>query len=160
LVAGVATILNRTDNLSHTGNLWRATPWVGILFFIQALSLAGIPPFSGFWAKFQIIQQGIIQHSYLWTGAVIIASMLTLFSMLKIWLGVFWKEDPNVPVVKNDPRWHTLLWITLLLILPSILLGLYPEWLIECSNQAASTLLDREGYQQFVFSLSGKGGLP
>lgn len=48
LIGGTALRLNGTDDLDHMGNLWRRTPWLGALFLLQALSLAGLPPLSGF----------------------------------------------------------------------------------------------------------------
>ena len=39
-------------------------PWLAILFLIPALSLAGVPPLSGFWAKLAIIKAGFEAQQY------------------------------------------------------------------------------------------------
>jgi multicomponent Na+:H+ antiporter subunit D len=82
LIGGVAALLNRTDDLGRMGNLWKHTPWLGVLFLIQALSLAGLPPLSGFWGKYVILVVGVEQREFVLVAAAIVASVLTLFSSL------------------------------------------------------------------------------
>jgi len=61
-----------------------------IAFLILALSLAGIPPLSGFWGKFFLIYAAFEQMA--WTSAFlsILVSFFTLASMLKIWNATYW----------------------------------------------------------------------
>ena len=37
------------------GGLWRKIPWTYVLMWIGSLSLAGIPPFSGYYSKDTIL---------------------------------------------------------------------------------------------------------
>ena len=54
------------------------------------MSLAGIPPLSGFVPKFALVEAGFAGNSYTIVAASLLVSLLTLFSMMKIWIGVFW----------------------------------------------------------------------
>ncbi|MDO5633842.1 MAG: monovalent cation/H+ antiporter subunit D family protein [Micrococcus sp.] len=70
-------------------------PILAIAFFIAALSLAGIPPFSGFVAKFTLIVAAVEAGQIAAVVVMILVSLVTLLSMLKIWNGVFWGEPRN-----------------------------------------------------------------
>ena len=68
-------------------------PVVAALFLPLALSLAGIPPFSGFVAKLALIQEGLALGQGAIVAVSLAVSVLTLFSMTKIWGATFWGEE-------------------------------------------------------------------
>lgn len=158
LVGGVASTLNRTDDLARMGHLWRAAPWVGIVFLIQALSLAGIPPLSGFWGKYVIIVEGLRLGEYVLIGASLVASVLTLFSMLKIWLAAFWSEPAEAVAHTGDRHWRKQLAVVGGLTVLSLGIGLGAEGVLRVAQQAADMALDQAGYIQLVLGAGGKGG--
>jgi multicomponent Na+:H+ antiporter subunit D len=81
-----------SGRLAHLGGMLRTRPAVAIGFLLPALSLAGIPPTSGFVGKFLLIAAAF-DEGLLLAGAVAVAvSFATLLSMLKIWNGVFWGD--------------------------------------------------------------------
>ena len=63
---------------------------LAVAFVGSALSLAGIPPFSGFVAKLLVMRAAALEGAYLSLAAAVAVSLLTLVSMLKIWNAVFW----------------------------------------------------------------------
>lgn len=157
LIGGVASSINRTDNLAAMGNLWKHAPWLGVLFLIQALSLAGLPPLSGFWGKYVILVVGFEQREYVLVGAALVASILTLFSMLKIWNGAFWNASEAVPVRTDDRRWVGMSWVVGGLTVISLGIGLGAELFMELAIEAAERVLDQDGYAEAVFRHLGKG---
>lgn len=91
LVSGVVEQLGKTPVLKKLGGLYRDQPALATLFFISAMSLAGIPPLSGFFAKFNLVRASLVIEQY-WIAAVALGvSLLTLFSMIKLWNEAFWK---------------------------------------------------------------------
>ncbi len=163
LMGGVASRLNGTDNLDRMGNLWKRTPWLGVLFLIQALSLAGVPPLSGFWGKYLIVVVGLQQQQYWLVTVSILASILTLFSMLKIWNGAFWNESNTVPVHDHDRRWVAMTAVVAGLTCVSLAVGLGAEAFVQLATQAAERALDQQGYAQIVLGYVGKtagGAMP
>ena len=72
-----------------------ADPLVAALFLISAFSLAGLPPFSGFFAKLVLIRAGFEIQQYLIIAVSLVVSIMTLFSMTKIWTEAFWKAPPH-----------------------------------------------------------------
>ncbi|MDR8018079.1 monovalent cation/H+ antiporter subunit D family protein [Nesterenkonia aerolata] len=84
-----------TGEISRLGGMLKREPLVAITFMVAALSLAGLPPFSGFVAKFTIIQ-ATLEEGHIWVAVVaVIVSVFTLLSMLKIWTGVFMGPEPE-----------------------------------------------------------------
>ncbi len=157
LVGGTAALLNRTDNLDRMGNLWRQTPLLGLLFLLQALSLAGLPPLSGFWGKYAILVVGLEQREFVLVGLAILASILTLFSMLKIWNAAFWGSSEECEVCVWDWRWLRMSQIVAGMVAVSLAIGLGAEGVFRVANRAAIQVLDQEAYARAVFSVTGKG---
>lgn len=160
LISGVAARYSGTFDLKKLGGLMKAAPFLSVLFFIPAMSLAGIPPLSGFFAKFALIKAGLDGNSFLGGWAVVGAAaglavgMLTLFSMTKIWAEAFWKvphndHSPNPSHVSGMARWALFIPIVLLASL-TLLIGLAPDLLLDYSHRAASQLLDPSQYIRAV----------
>jgi len=156
LAGGVVAVLNGTDDLDRTGNLWKATPWVGVVFLAQALSLAGLPPLSGFWGKYLLLVSGLELREYALVAASLVASILTLFSMLKIWLAAFWRQDERTVVQLADRRWPRLTWVVGAMTIVSLTIGLGAEGVIRLAKTAAATALDQTAYIEAVLTAPGK----
>jgi len=103
LVAGAIERAGGSYDLARVGGLMRTHPWLAVLFLVPALSLAGLPPLSGFWAKLLIIDASF-EASYNWlAGIALVVGMLTLLSMSKIWMEAFWKAHP-APLPAGAPK--------------------------------------------------------
>jgi multicomponent Na+:H+ antiporter subunit D len=94
LVTGVVHRLRGTHHLKELGGLYRDHPVTAALFLIPALSLAGVPPLSGFFAKLALVRAGLDVGQVAIVVTALAVSLLTLFSMTKIWAEAFWKEAP------------------------------------------------------------------
>ncbi len=72
-------------------------PVVTALFLLPALSMAGIPPFSGFIAKFALLKAAVADGgtaAYLMSAAALVTSLLTLYAMIRVWRAVS-SPDPG-----------------------------------------------------------------
>ena len=150
LVSGVVYKLRGTYQLKKLGGLYLAHPGLAALFLISALSLAGIPPLSGFWAKFALIRAGLEVEQYLIVITALVASLLTLFSMTRIWDEVFWKADPqptNAPPQSPGLRQMALLIVPIIILAAlTVTIGLWAEPIFTLSTRAAEQLLDPTDY--------------
>jgi multicomponent Na+:H+ antiporter subunit D len=76
--------------------LMRAAPVLAVLFFIPAINLGGLPPFSGFIGKYALFdaaaQVGTPLMITLIVGGII-TSLLTLYALMRAWNLSFWRED-------------------------------------------------------------------
>ena len=59
LVAGLIERVSGSTSLDRLGGLAKVVPLLAVLFFVPAINLAGIPPFSGFIVKLALLQAGI-----------------------------------------------------------------------------------------------------
>ena len=84
-----------SDDLDKLGGLLKRDTLLGVLFFIAAMSLVGLPPLSGFFGKMVIVQEGWTNN--LWWLSIIglLTGALTLLSMLKIWSYGYWNPKPK-----------------------------------------------------------------
>ncbi|MBP7242289.1 proton-conducting transporter membrane subunit [Amaricoccus sp.] len=96
--AGLAQRSAGSEAFDHGGGLWRAQPWAAALFLVPALSLAGMPPFAGFWAKLMLAQATLAAASYGLALAVLGVGLLTLLAVARVWNAVYWAAAPGVTV--------------------------------------------------------------
>lgn len=139
LISGVVQETTGTTSLKTLGGLSARSWLLSTLFLVAALSLAGLPPFSGFFSKLIILQAGVNTGRYGYVAVGLLGSLLTLFSMLKIWNGVFWGEEraPTRPVPLRP-----LLPGVILLVSLTVGIGLFPGVLYRVVDAAAAQLAD------------------
>lgn len=97
LIAGLMWAAAGHYDLRRIGGLYRARPFLALLFLVNAFSLVGMPPTSGFWGKFMLLREAFAQGRFVWGGMALVVGLLTLYSMSKIWLEGFWKAHPLGP---------------------------------------------------------------
>ena len=106
LIAGTMIYLTGTARIENMSGLIRNYPLLGWLFFITMLSLAGIPPLSGFIGKVYVGQGAIEAGAFVLLAIAFLSSIFVLYSLLRIFLNCFWgetiiNEDDDVPLKKG-----------------------------------------------------------
>ncbi|MEM7395737.1 MAG: proton-conducting transporter membrane subunit, partial [Verrucomicrobiota bacterium] len=139
LAAGIIARTGRSERLERLGGLLKDQPVLAVLFLIPALSLGGIPPLSGFFAKFLILREAIRMEAWLTAGMALAVGVITLFSMIKIWGEAFWKESPRV-AGPQPVRRAQLIPVFALAVL-TVAFGLFVGPLYEWAGKAAEQLL-------------------
>lgn len=155
LIAGAVTHVRGTNELKKLGGLYRDYPWLALLFLIPAMSLGGIPPLSGFFAKFALVQSALSIESYLPVAAALAVGLLTLFSMTKIWAEAFWKAEPEGAEggTRGAVPWAMMLPI-ILMALVTILIGFFPGTLFNLATRAAEQLMNPALYIEAVLGVT------
>ncbi len=148
LISGIAAHIQGSYQLKKLGGLYKNYPLLALLFLIPALSLAGIPPLSGFFAKFIIIKAGLSSQDYLIVFFALAVGMLTIYSMTKIWTEAFWKPEPVPSQVKKIP--FMMLMPVIIMALATVLIGIFADTLIHMSHIAAEQLSDPDQYIRVV----------
>ncbi len=155
LTGGLIEHVAGSSRLNRVGAMLRSAPVLVVLFLIPALSLAGIPPLSGFVAKFSLVDAGVESHAAVIVGVSLLVGLLTLFSMMKIWAGVFWnpaeKEPDGIPH-EVGPLGGPALMIgaTGALVMCSLAVAVFAGPIYALSERTAQDLLDPSSYVQAV----------
>ncbi len=155
LTGGLIEHVGGSSRLSRLGNMVKSAPVVAALFLIPALTLAGLPPLSGFVPKLALVEAGFSQHRYLIVGISLAVSLLTLLSMMKIWIGAFW--GPALEPPESEPHTVGRAGGPLLMIVPTVALAIASLGiavaagpLYELAQRTATDLLDPAAYREAV----------
>ena len=149
LVGGIAERVSGSQDLKQMGGVLDLSPGVAGLFLVAALSLAGMPPFSGFLSKFVLAQAGLAGGNYLVVAISIITGFLTLYSMSKIWSYAFWRERCREVA---GPRYRGMMAPTAVLVAFTIVMGVWAQPFLGIATRAADTLVQPSEYIRVVMS--------
>src|SRR5699024_6838773 len=99
----IGFIIYRTgkNDAADLGGLIKQHPDVGWTFFIAGLSLAGVPPFPGFFGKLYIVESAFDNGHTFSAIIVLLSSLIVLYSIMKVFIKVFWGE-PSEPIELKD----------------------------------------------------------
>ncbi|WP_404429107.1 Na+/H+ antiporter subunit D [Sutcliffiella horikoshii] len=149
LLAGAMFTITGTDNIKKMGGLIKRHPLLGWMFFTACLALAGIPPLSGFVGKILLAQGGLEQEHYIFVGVMLFSSLLVLYSVMKIFMNCFFREEVLSPKEEKGTT-KGLVYPSVILIALSAFLGLGAEFVYPYVFEAAETLMDPSIYIQAV----------
>lgn len=154
LVAGLVEFRAGTGDLDHVGGLARLEPVLAVLYLLPALSLAGLPPFSGFVAKLALVEAGLAADQWGIVVVSLLVSLLTLFSVTKIWANVFWRapevqESAMAPTSTLGGR-TLMVGATGVLVVLSLAIAAGSGPLLDLSTRAAEELIDPTPYREAV----------
>jgi len=154
MIAGIIEAHTGTDDLKKLGNLLSQNTWLAIVFFLAAMSLAGFPPLSGFWAKFLVLKAAISAQAYTSAFMAIVVSLFTLYSMIKLWRYVFCEPAKNQANLKPNAikcSGYLMLAILPLCILP-IIMGIWPDSVLVTLAKIAQQLSNPNDYIQLILA--------
>jgi multicomponent Na+:H+ antiporter subunit D len=147
LAAGVAEEVCGVTKLKAMGGVATLAPSAALLFLVAALSIAGMPPFSGFLAKLAMLKAGLDGGRYALVAVAVATSFLTLLSMTKIWAYAFWgapkRRGPGT-------RWRAPAAATAVLVIATVLLGLGAQPALRLAADAAADVVHPGGYIRAV----------
>lgn len=160
LIAGAMRLAGGSFDLKAIGGLHRSAPLLALLFAVPALSLAGIPPLSGFWAKFLVVKSSLDAGHGVLAAVALVVGALTLYSMVKIWNEGFWKAQTGLSEQaagewRAEPRTRLAMLAPIVALAAiTLTIGLATEPFVEFSVRAATQLLAPAGYIQAVLEAS------
>ena len=140
----IGAIENQTGKVSMTdyNGLSKTNPWLACSMMLAMFSLAGIPPFAGFFSKFFIFTSAINQGSVAIYVLVLIALINTIISLYYYLLVVkamyISPEEPQVPAFRSACTERLGLWICVLGIVALGIVSFFYDTILEAT--AATSL--------------------
>jgi len=147
LASGMIAKMKGTYHLKEVGGLYKQNPLLAVLFIVPAFALAGVPPLSGFFAKFMLIKAGMESGSYIITTVALLTGLLTLYSMIKIWNEAFLKKQPENHENQESIKLNWADYMPLaILATASVLMGIFAATVFTYAMEAANQLIDPTNY--------------
>ncbi|MGM0845878.1 MAG: Na+/H+ antiporter subunit D [Bacillota bacterium] len=149
LLVGIMVAITGTTNLRKMGGLIKDYPWLGWTFLIATLTLAGIPPFSGFIGKVLLVRGSFAGEAYFGGALILLSSLFVLYSVIKIFLNGIW----GVPKEYHGKNKHNAFYLwgsTVTLVVIAVAYGVGAEAVRPLISQASEALADPSIYIQAV----------
>jgi NADH-quinone oxidoreductase subunit N len=134
---GMILLLSRrgfeAEELEDFRGLNARSRWFAGIMLVVMFSMAGVPPFLGFWAKLEVLGAAV-EAGMVWLAvAGVIFSVIGAFYYLRVVKLMYFEEPENAAPVAAGVDLKLILSINGLLI---VWLGVFPQSLIGLSNQA------------------------
>lgn len=156
LNSGAIDYAAETRNLQETGGLSKVMPVTAKTTFIASMSIAGIPPFNGFFSKLLIII-ACVQKGYIGYGlCAVIGSFLTLASFMKVQKFAFLGELKEKFINIKEVPWAMRLSMIALALICVIGGGMLLPSLRFFLDDAVDVLLKGTSYAKIVFEAAAK----
>ena len=150
LCSGAFEYRTGTRDLGKLGGLIRRMPWTGTCCSIGSLSIAGIPPFNGFWSKLIIIL-ALFNAGYFMYGVIAIAvGFITLIYFIKLQSSVLFGKLPEALAGVKESPFTMVLPLVILAVLCLALGVAYPFVEADLLQAAKDAILDKAAFVNFL----------
>jgi NADH-quinone oxidoreductase subunit N len=122
------------DDMSDLNGLWRRNIGLTLMLTVLVLSLAGVPPLSGYWAKFFVFMAGYKAGAVWLVGIGVVMTIVSLYYYLGFLKAMWMNEPKSLNPVTTPPMMNITLIVATALVL---LLGLFPNAIWNILGQAA-----------------------
>ena len=150
----IGFIIYRTgeSDINRLGGLIKIHPVAGWTFFIAALGIAGVPPFSGFYGKL-FITESLIDNGHVFSAIIVLlSSLVVLYSIMRIFISVFWGENMDFSKLKPI-SYDKLLFSSFVMIALVVILGFGADIFYPIFESAAQSLYDPASYSGYLLEV-------
>ena len=158
LLCGRLEAVAGSDRVRGAGGLHRDHPWLAAGLLVVGLALVGLPPLSGFYGKFLIVQEALSTGRVVLGVVALLTGAVSLLAVLRAWSGVFFvfpeAETVEDRVARDLPPaarcgWRRALAIALLLVAAGWM-SLLPELMLALARKAGAGLARPAAYVRAV----------
>jgi len=144
----IVSILEKKDDgsrdyknvdLDFYKGLGKRNPIMATFMTIFLFSLAGIPPFAGFWGKYYLFYAAI-QANLIWLSVIgIMLSLIGVYYYLKITVYMWFYESTDLITAGyvKEPVSSSGIFATSLAVIGTVVLGMYPNWFFKIFKMIA-----------------------
>jgi multicomponent Na+:H+ antiporter subunit D len=158
LLAGAMKETGGSFLLTDLGGIYRNSPLLTAVAFLIFLAVAGLPPGSGLWPKAMLAKASIEAGDGWLALAILTSGFLTTVALGRVFVLAFWRDAPGVRAEVDAGNSAAMAWNyvpLIVLTVPIVVLGVFPEQVIRIANLAAAGLIDNTAYIGSVFPAGG-----
>jgi NADH-quinone oxidoreductase subunit L len=141
LGAGAVIHMVHSNEMKDMGGLRKLMPITHISFLIACLAIAGIPPFSGFFSKEEILMASFESNKLIYAVALL-TSGLTAFYMFRLYYSIFWSKPADTHHSHHGEGTLTMKIPLILLAILAVVAGFVPisSWITADGNAIHSSV--------------------
>ena len=138
MIVALSKTGNEFDKISDFIGLNTRSPWLAFMMLIIMFSMAGIPPFIGFWAKIIVIEE-VIKAGFVWIAVIgVIMAVISAFYYLKVVKAMYFDKPEDTSPIETTSSGSN--WAVSFFALALLVLGLVPSSLIDLTYKSLTTL--------------------
>ncbi len=123
-----------SDEIARYAGIARRSPWLAAGLAACLISLTGIPPTAGFWAKIYVFNASV-QADLVWLALIgVLNSVVSAYYYLRVVLNMYTQEPETAETFAPSPSLGLALVVA---VVGLFAIGLYPDALLEASESAA-----------------------
>jgi multicomponent Na+:H+ antiporter subunit D len=161
MISGWIYKLKGNYHIKRLSGLYKELPLLSVVMAVALFSLVGTPPLSGFWPKLMLLRATIPGANWWVLGGIILASLLTLWAIVRMWYYVFWHEKPEQEIkhvnrfaAMSPRKQRTMLVPIIFLAFISLSLGLAWQPVSQFCKTVAYQITHKEVYIEAVLGNS------
>ncbi len=130
------------DRIEDFGGLNRKSPWFAAVMLMLMFSLAGVPPFVGFWAKLEVLAAVIDVDLYWLAALAVVFSVIGAFYYLRVVKVMYFDEPTDTSPIRAGATVRVVLTLNGLAVL---VLGVVPSIMLDSVDRALCDQEMRDG---------------
>jgi multicomponent Na+:H+ antiporter subunit A len=153
MMAGNIEKKTGTRDITKLGGLFKYMPFAGTVMTLALVSMAGVPPMLGFLGKELIYEASAAapEAHYFILALGFLTNLILVYLSLRLAVGIFWGKEPEYSIIPKEPALPLILG-PFLLVLASLVLGLFPETMANALTSNAITAISPD-YDAIVLKL-------
>ncbi|BCN93704.1 NADH-quinone oxidoreductase subunit N [Thiomicrorhabdus immobilis] len=138
MIVALSKTGNEFDKISDFAGLNARNPWLALMMLVILFSMAGIPPFIGFWAKIIVIEE-VIKAGFTWIAVIgVIMAVISAFYYLKVVKAMYFDKPEDESPIETTSSGSN--WAVSFFALALFVLGLVPSSLIDLCYQSLKVM--------------------
>ncbi len=152
-LSGSYLVFNSTEkSIKELNGLGKFMPLTSFLFALGAIAIVGLPPLSGFWAKWSVLTAAANSGMLLVIGLVLAISIVEIVYYFRVVNRIYFfkKEESVVPKIPTINAKFAMVILAVII----VAIGFYPDLITSYLHEASETLLDKGNYIQNILSVA------
>ena len=152
LSAGYLVYYSGSKNIEDLDGMGRTKPFLAFFFAFGAFAIMGLPPLNGFWSKMIIISETIRNGFIVVAAFALVGSIIEAVYYLRVVGRLYFKKYDD----KQQEKYvhSSAIFAMSILVLLAVVIGLYPDLVMQYLKPAAEELVNKTLYIQSVIAIN------